>query len=116
MSQRIDKINDLLRDNLSRIISRDLSLKAGVLVSITKVDTSKDLRYARVFISVFPEDQRDYAQKTLHKEVYRIQGLLNSTLTLKFLPRIEFIVDMTQQQVSKFEDLFDKIRKEKKGE
>lgn len=113
MTQRIDKINDLLRDNLSRIISRDLSLKTDVLVSIIKVDTSKDLRYARVFVSVFPEDQRDYAQKTLRKEMYRIQGLLNDALTLKILPRIEFIIDTTQQQVSRFEDLFDQIRKEK---
>ena len=114
MSQRIEKINDLIRDNLSRIISKNLLLKADVLVSIIKVDTSKDLRYARVFISVFPEDQQDYLKKTLFKEIYRIQGLLNKTLNLKIFPRIELVIDTTQQQVSRLEDLFEKIRKEKK--
>ncbi|MEA2007449.1 MAG: 30S ribosome-binding factor RbfA [Patescibacteria group bacterium] len=114
MTYRIEKINDLVRDNLSRIITEELSLKTDALVSITKVDTSKDLRYAQVLVSVFPEDQRDYAEKTLKKELYRIQGLLNDSMHLKIVPKINFILDLTQQKASELEEVFEEIRKEKK--
>ena len=116
MTHRIEKVNDLVRDNLSRIITEELSLKTGVLASITKVDTSKDLRYAQVLVSVFPEEQRDYVEKTLQKELYRIQGLLNDSMHLKIVPKIKFTIDLTQQKASELENVFEKIRKEKMGE
>lgn len=116
MSHRIEKVNDLIRDHLSRIISEELSLKSGVLASIIKVDTSRDLRYAQVLVSVFPQGQQDYVKKTLDKEIYRIQGILNRSLHLKIIPRIRFIIDTTQQKASQLEEVFDKIRKERDGE
>jgi ribosome-binding factor A len=114
MSNRIEKINDLIRDNLSKILNKDLSLKSGVFVSIIKVDTSKDLRYCHVFISTYPEAERDYVRKTLRKETYRIQGALNKTLTMKILPRIDFRTDTVQEEVGKLEELFEQIEKEKR--
>ena len=90
MSHRIEKVNDLIRDNLAKIIKNHLSLKSGVFVSITKVDTSRDLRYAHIFVSVFPEKQQEYAIETLKKELFRIQGELNKTLEMKSFPRLEF--------------------------
>ena len=115
MTSRIQKVNDLIRDNLSEIINKELSLKSDVFVSIVKVDTSKDLRYSRVFISTYPETERSYVKKTLEKEAYNIQGELNKTLSMKILPRIEFKCDKVQEKVEELEKLFDKINKEKQG-
>jgi ribosome-binding factor A len=113
MPNRIEKVNDLIRDNLSKIIKKELSLKSGVFVTITKVDTSKDLRYSHVFISVYPENEREYAEKTLQKEIHRIQGKLNKTLSMKIFPKIEFRSDQSQKQVGELDQLFEQIKREK---
>lgn len=113
MSHRIEKVNDLVRNNLALIINKETSFKKGVFVSIIKVDTSKDLRYANVFVSVYPAQDRDYAMKTLQKELYKIQRLLNKSLSMKILPRISFRADTVQENVEKLEDIFEQISKEK---
>ncbi len=112
MSTRIQKINDLIRDNISQIINKDLALKQGVFVSITKVDTSRDLRYTKIFVSIFPEKEIDYTMKTFKKELFRIQKLSNQRLHSKILPRITFTLDNTGNKITELDKIFDQIKAE----
>lgn len=112
MSLRIQRINELVRHNLGEILIREISFKVGVFATIAKVDTSPDLRYTRVFVSVFPETERDYVLKTLEKNLYVIQGRLNKSLTSKILPRIEFQLDLTEAHADEVEKLLADIQKE----
>ena len=111
-THRISKINELLRQHLAEIIERELSLKPGVLLTIAKVDTSRDLRYTRVFVSVFPEQELNYGLETLRKEAYTIQGKLNKLLSMKPLPRVEFFSDTTEVRASEVEVLLAQIKNE----
>ncbi len=115
MSIRIEKINDLVRDQLMSIIQKDLSWGEGVFISIIKVDTSPDLRYARVFVSVFPEEQRAHVLKKLTQETYFLQGKLNKQLHCRPLPKINFISDETEKKATDLEAIFEKIKKENKS-
>ncbi|MEA1926047.1 MAG: ribosome-binding factor A [Patescibacteria group bacterium] len=112
MSRRIKKIDDLVRDAIADILIKHLSFKKGVFVSVIRVDTTKDLRYAQVFVSVFPVEEQDYAIKTISKELYRIQGLLNKKLCSKILPRLKFVLDTTQQDMTDIEKVFRQIHEE----
>ena len=114
MSKRIEKINDLIRDQIAKIITKDLTLRSGVFVSVLKVDTSRDLRYSQVFISVYPANSNEYVQKTLDKERFKIQGLLNDSLKTRYHPKISFKIDNSQENLESLEKVFEKIRKEKK--
>ncbi len=105
MSNRIEKINDLVRQNVNDILLKELSLKEGVFITIAKVDTSPDLRYTRIFVSIFPENEMNYAIKTLQKEVRRIQGSLNKKLHMKPLPKVEFRVDFTESKADEIEKI-----------
>lgn len=105
MSHRIEKINDLIRKNINDIITREINLKSGVFVTIAKVDTTPDLRYTRIFVSVFPISERDYIMKSLEREMYSIQGSLNKKLHMKPLPRIEFHLDTTEEKADEIEKL-----------
>lgn len=109
MSTRIDKINELIRHHVNDIILKDLSLKSGVFVTISKVDTTPDIRYTRVFISIFPEKEIRYATKTLDREIFKIQGSLNKKLSMRPLPKIEFRVDMTESKADEIEKLLKEI-------
>ncbi|HAI73986.1 MAG TPA: 30S ribosome-binding factor RbfA [Candidatus Moranbacteria bacterium] len=104
-TDRLPKINDLVRKYVNEIILKELSLKSGIFITIAKVDTSPDLRYTRVFVSVFPEKEFGYALKTLEKELYAIQKSLNKKLRMRPLPRVEFRNDFTESKADKIEKL-----------
>lgn len=95
MANRIEKINSLIKQQISEIISRELNIKPGVFLTVSKVDTTKDIRYTKIFVSVFPEKETKYALKTLENEIYNLQGILNKKLHLKNFPKIEFVIDTT---------------------
>jgi len=88
MNARIERINELIKQHTNNIILKDLSLKDGVFITIAKVDTTPDLRYTRVFVSVFPEKEISYAMKTLEKEIFpsligeKLYGFMNDGLFL----------------------------------
>ncbi len=109
MYSRIDRINELIKTTLSEIISRETELPPGIFVTVVKVDTSRDLRYARVFVSVFPEKKFGSAMRALEKKLYSIQGLLNKKLRTKPLPRIEFVVDKTEAEADRIEKILREI-------
>ncbi len=112
MSNRIAKVNDFIRDNLSIIINKKLSLKKGLFATITKVDTSPDMQYTKVSISVFPNKETNYVFKTLKKEIYQIQKLFNRKFSAKRFPRISFLIDEKGEKVTQMEKIFEQIRKE----
>lgn len=105
MSERIRKINKLIQQHMGEILTRELNIKLGVFLTVSKVDTSPDLRYTRVFVSVFPEKESNYALKTLINEMYRLQGALNKKLHMRPLPRIQFTIDPTEAEADKIEKI-----------
>jgi ribosome-binding factor A len=109
MSDRTIKINSLIQTYMGEIISKELSLKPGVFITVAKVDTTPDLRYTRIFVSIFPEKELSYATKTLENELYQIQGKLNKKLSMRPLPKIEFKVDLTESHADKIEKLLKEI-------
>jgi len=108
MSDRIPKLNKLIKQHLAGIMQRNLSIKPGVFLTISKVDTTPDLRYARISVSVFPDSETNYAIKTLKKESYVLQGVLNKKLSMRPLPRLTFVADMTEAKA----DVIEKILKD----
>ena len=103
MSQRIEKINSLIQKHISEILTKDLSLKLGVFLTVAKVDTTPDLRYTRIFLSIFPEKETNYVVETLKKEKYMLQGALNKKLHMKPLPKLVFKIDTTEIEADKIE-------------
>jgi len=112
MFHRIPKLNSLIKQYVAEIIAQDLSLKPSIIFTVTKVDTAKDLSYADVFISVFPEKEHRYLLKTLEKEIYFIQKKLNQKLVIKKFPRLRFSLDTTEAQADKIEKILQKLDSE----
>ena len=109
MPSRLERVNELIRTTVAEIISREIELPLGVFVTIVKVDTSRDLRYARVFVSVFPEKKFGKTMDLLQKKIYIMQGILNKKLHMKPLPRLEFIADRTEMEADKIEKVLKEL-------
>ena len=86
-----------------------MNIKPAVFLTIIRVDTSRDLRYTRIFVSVFPESERNYVMKSLDREIYRLQGKLNDKLSLKIIPRIVFCEDDTESKADEVEKILKDI-------
>ncbi|AKJ63351.1 30S ribosome-binding factor RbfA [Kiritimatiella glycovorans] len=99
-SQRMIRVNELLK----RQISEDLyhlhnpPVKPGE-ITVTRVDTSADLRQARVYISVIQgEEKRQQAVDYLNKRHGELQRLVMKRVRLKYTPRFEFEADPTLEE------------------
>lgn len=110
--RRLEKLNILLREELSRIIARDID--AGeTLITITRVETSPDVKYATIFISVLGKHPLE-ALEILSKDVYNIQHLLTRRLKMRPIPRIHFKIDEEEFRREKVEKSLSDLKK--KGE
>lgn len=89
MKYRIARINELLKEELSKIIQQELEFD-GAIMTIINVETSPDLGYAKIQISVLPENKKEQVLQKLNKNIFDIQQILNKKIQIRIVPRIEF--------------------------
>lgn len=82
------------------------------LTTIHKVETSKDLRWAKVWITILNGNEEKILGMLNHN-LYDIQGELNRLMEVKIVPRISFKVDTTGQHAQHISEIFHKIEKER---
>ncbi len=90
---RMKKINSQIQRNISQIIQREVDDPNLGIISIIKVETSRDLGIAKIYFSVLPDSNTESALKALSNMRGFIRKLLGSQMRLKFLPEIKFIPD-----------------------
>lgn len=113
MSNRIDKVNSLIKRELSEIILKEMDFPVGCLVTVTKVETTKDLSQSFVWISVLPEGQRPQIFEVLEKSAGHLNYLLAKRLIMWKVPHIFFKIDSREEKASHIEELLDQIGQQK---
>ena len=111
-SVRIRKINRLIQEELGKIINEEVELPAGILVTIMGVETSVDIKHAKVRIGVIPKNRTGTALKVLEKSIFSLQQALNQRLVLRFVPKIRFVIDTVQDKLEKMEELLKQAKEE----
>lgn len=104
MNFRAERVSNLIREELSLMIARELEFP-GALVTITEVTIDKKLELARVNVSVIPKEKEKEALKILVKECGLLQHLLLKKINIKPMPRIEFQLDKGLENAAKVEKL-----------
>lgn len=112
MSSRIDEVNELISQELGKIILENIEFEPGVMVTIMRVSTSDTLENATVWISIFPEGNTGSSLEILKREIGHLQKLLNRRLSLKFVPKIAFKIDKSESYASEIERVFKRIKGE----
>jgi len=111
MKERINRINELIRKTIAIILLKEIFLGKDVLATVQKVDTSKDLKYSKIWISVIPFNKSGRVLEILEKTKSHIQKELGSFVKIKFLPKIEFKIDETEEKADKIEKILKKIKR-----
>lgn len=91
---RMDRINDLLREEIAGLLQRDIKDPRIGFVSLTRVKTNKDLKTAYVYISVYGEEAaQKEALQGLESAAGYIRSQLFKILSLKMVPKLIFVLD-----------------------
>lgn len=107
---RLAKLNALLQQLIGEVISEYTENLPG-LITITKVDTSGDFKWAKVWISIVNGDD-DKTFDALQKNIYAIQGAVNRQIAMKIVPRIQFFLDTTPRYAEHINKLLEHIEQE----
>ena len=108
----MEKINSLIQLLLGTIIL-PYTKDQDTIITISKVQTSRDLRWAKVWVTVVDEEKDKKVLKTLQNNLYDIQGELNRLMQVKMIPRISFHLDTTARYADHINKIFHKIEAER---
>ncbi|MDD5145493.1 MAG: 30S ribosome-binding factor RbfA [Candidatus Pacebacteria bacterium] len=111
---RIQRVNQLIKEKIAQIILKEADFPVGVLVTVTRVNTSSDLRDSNIFVSVFPERERVKTVGFLNKKIYNFQGKINKLLRMRPVPRIKFLEEKETVEAAKIEEILEELKKEEK--
>jgi ribosome-binding factor A len=110
MSQRTDRIDQLLREEIGAIVTREVADPRVGFATITKVETTRDLRHARVFVSVIGQPaERKETVIALSRAMPFVRRELGRNLRLKYIPDLHVELDETAERGTRVLQLLDEL-------
>ena len=111
MDRRIERINSQLRSEISKMILTDIKdPRISGVVSITRVETTGDMSYAKVFVSVYGSDtDKRNTLKAMSSARGFIQNELLHRLAIRRPPSLSFRLDETIEQGNEILELLDSL-------
>jgi ribosome-binding factor A len=116
MTKRIQRINALLKREISQLFLREVEFPSDILVTVTRVETPDDLKDSDVFISSLPEEKSYLVIKILNKRIYELQQKINKRLKMRPVPRINFREEKKTGEAGRVEEILEEIKKIEKSD
>ena len=116
MTIKMERINSELTRQMSKIIAEDIKdpRLGDAIIGITKVRTTPDLKYAKVYVSVYASDSElvKEAFYTVCRASVFIRNRLKDCVQMRLLPELNFVLDKTEEHSSVIENLLAQIKKD----
>ena len=104
--KRLERVNQLMKEEISRLVQRELKDPRLGFVTITEVDVTPDLRQAKVYVSVLgPEDKWVASFKALESARGFIWSALRKNLDLRVTPQLLFRPDRSMEHAARMSAL-----------
>jgi len=110
MSQRTDRIDQLLRQEISQALERELADPRIGFVTVTDVETSPDLSHARVWVSVIGDEaRRKEALAALRRAMPYVRRSIGPKIRLRRIPEFEVRLDETAERGTRVLHLIEEL-------
>jgi len=114
MTHRIERVNNLVRQEISQLLQRQIKdPRLSSFIAVTEVDTSPDLKYAKIFVSCISSDEE---KQEILSALAAASGFLRNELTrclrLRRIPELSFHWDDSIEQGAHLQELIDRVRTE----
>jgi len=115
-AKRIDRINQLIREEISSLLRRELKDPRIGFVTITEVDVSKDLHHAKVFVSILgSEEEWRGSLEALDRASGFIRNWLRQNLRLRYIPQLQFRPDRSMAHAAHIQQLLEELKARGEG-
>lgn len=117
MSRRTERLNDLLREEISWALVRDMKdPRLSALVTVTRVEISADLRQAVVHISVLgTAEEKHTTLTTLQAAAGFFQRGLKPKMDTRYVPYLSFVLDDSIEKEMQMQHLLDTVQPAKEA-
>jgi ribosome-binding factor A len=112
-SVRIERLNHTYQEEISMILMREVKDEDIKFVTITGVDTTSDLSFAKVYYTVLDDSKRESTAEALEKAAPFIRTKLAERIEIRHTPELKFIYDTSIAYGEHIDKLIDKINEEK---
>ena len=111
-TNRINRINEDIQRELASLIRTVKDPRVHGLISITRVDTTTDLRYCRVYVSVLDHSDVKEVVKGLKSAAGYLRRELGRVLSLRYTPELQFIEDDSIERGVRMVSMIDRVLEE----
>lgn len=113
MKDKVLRVNEVIKEEVSKILLKNVDFPTDVMVTVVQVDTSADIKHSKVFINILPSGKRDeLVMKILNSNAGRVQAMLIKHLNMRFVPRISFVLDKAGAEVDRLMHIFEELNQE----
>ncbi|MGH7664207.1 MAG: 30S ribosome-binding factor RbfA [Gemmatimonadaceae bacterium] len=114
-SRRPERVAEAIREEVATFLAEDAKDPRIVgLVTVTGVDVTRDLRHAKVYVSVMGSDtERQTTFEGLASVATHLRSRVGRSLRLRLAPEIEFVVDESIARAARIESLLSDLREGK---
>ena len=110
---RLNRINEELRKEISHIISFELkNPDATGLISVTKVKITPDLKYAKVYVSMLNSKSKEKPLEALKKSAGYIRSGIAKKINLRITPELLFEEDDSMEYGMKIDSILKDLNKD----
>jgi len=116
-TKRIKRLNSLLREVITEVIQKETkNPNISKFTTIVSVDITKDLKYAKVYVSVIgTQKEKQDTIKALNQAAGFISFHSSKKVVLRYFPSLTFELDTSVDKHIKIEDVLKEIKKEKEN-
>ena len=116
-ARRTDRVAEAVREEVATFLAEGVKdPRISGIVTVTGVEVTRDLRHARVFVSIMgDESQRASTFEGLQSLAGHLRGRLGRVLRIHAAPEIEFRLDRSVAHAARIETLLAQIRNEHAG-
>ena len=112
---RLQRVNQLIREEISHLIQRELKDPRLGFVTVTEVDVAKDLRTAKVYVSVLgSETQWQSSLQALESARGFIRSWLLPRLRLRSVPHLTFLPDRSMAHAAHIQTVLEGLKSEER--
>ena len=112
---RVEKVQEAIQHEISNMLLHDVKDPRIQFVTVTGVELTDDMSYAKVFISMYgPEEKQEETWKALNKALGFMRTEIAKRIRLRFAPTLILQKDKSMEYSTHIQSILDKINKEEK--